>query len=268
MNSATLNYRPAPGPIGTLLELDDLAELARAPGALDALRSALDERLVVRVVAQKPIEPEGIAFLTRALGEPALRGGPKMLPDYDFIQDFSVKAKHDDGRPRVPRFIESLHYDVSANGPVAYGILHTRVVVDTAPMRFVDMRAVYAALPDATRSMLTGVSAAYRSRDPSTRAMQPLAARHPRTGAALLLLPNLRDTRLDGLPEVEGRALCAKLWHMVEASSARYESVMRSNELYLWDNIAAVHDNPAFPRNAERVIWFLNVARQAELAVL
>jgi alpha-ketoglutarate-dependent taurine dioxygenase len=268
MNSATLNHRPEPGPIGTLLELDDLAELARAPGALDALRSALDERLVIRIVAQKPIDPAGIAFLTRALGEPALRGGPRMLPDYDFIQDFSAKAKHDDGRPRVPAFIERLHYDVFDNGPAAYGILHTRAVVDTAPMRFVDMRAVYAALPEAIRSMLTAVTAAHFSRDPSMRSMHPLAARHPRTGAAMLLLPNLRDSRLDGLPEVEGRALCAELWRLVEASPARYESVMRSNELYVWDNIATVHDNPAFPRNAERVIWFLNVARQDEIAAL
>jgi hypothetical protein len=29
--------------------------------------------------------------------------------------------------------------------------------------------------------------------------------------------------------------------------------------LVIWDNLACVHDNPAFPRDQARQTWFLNV---------
>jgi alpha-ketoglutarate-dependent taurine dioxygenase len=273
MTPTTQSYQSMPGTIGAVLELDDLARLSDSPAALRGLREVLDQRLVVRIVSGKPVAAAALAAVALSLGEPARRGGPRMIPDYDFIEDFSAEAKHDDGRTRVPAFIETLHYDVFANGPAAYGVLHTRSVPAAAPMRFVDMRAVYAALPAATRDKLVGTTAphyapAAEAGAPYLRSEHPVAARHAGSAVAVLVLSNLRDTPLCGLPDAEGRALSTQLWQAVEASPARYQSVMRSNDVYVWDNIATVHDNPAFARSQARSIWFLNIERSGEIEAL
>ena len=43
---------------------------------------------------------------------------------------------------------------------------------------------------------------------------------------------------------------------------------LRDQMLVLWDNLACVHDNPAFPRDRERVTWFLNVLNDRPLEAL
>jgi alpha-ketoglutarate-dependent taurine dioxygenase len=43
---------------------------------------------------------------------------------------------------------------------------------------------------------------------------------------------------------------------------------MHSNMLIVWDNIASLHDNPAFPRNQERSTWFFNVVNPRGLEPL
>jgi alpha-ketoglutarate-dependent taurine dioxygenase len=73
------------------------------------------------------------------------------------------------------------------------------------------------------------------------------------------LLPNRRDSRLEGLADDEGSALTMEVWQMAETSPARFEIAMHSNMLIVWDNIASLHDNPAFPRNQERSTWFFNI---------
>jgi len=266
-------YRDNETSIGAELELDDFAALANDPSALRELQATLDRRAVVRIASAAPIRAESIERLTRQLGEPAVRGAPSALPDYDFIQDFSSIAKHDDGRQRTPGFIESLHYDVFANGPAAYAVQVLHLAPPTVPMRFVDMRAVYTSLPDAIKTRLTHVRALHASRPPldGSRApvsRHPVAAKHPRTVTPILLLSNKRDSKLEGLPEDEGRALHAELWRIVETFGVRYESVMASNEIYVWDNIACVHDNPAFPRSQERRSWFFNILREGEIEAL
>ena len=37
------------------------------------------------------------------------------------------------------------------------------------------------------------------------------------------------------------------------------EVPLRDRTLVIWDDIACVHDHPAFPRDRERQVWFLNV---------
>ena len=267
-------FRDADAPIGAELEIDDFAALAGDSSALAALQAALDRRAVVRIRAQTPVRAESVAKLAALLGEPAARGNPLALDaQHDFIQVFRSDPKPDDGRERVRAFIEDLHYDVFANGPAAYAVQILHDAPETTPMRFVDMRAVYASLPDDTKAKIEHARCLHVARAPmdGSRApatLQPVAARHPRSGAPFLLLANKRDGKLDGLPDDEGRALHAALWARVEASPARYARVMRPNEIYVWDNLACVHDNPAFPRNATRHSWFFNILRAGEIPAL
>ena len=68
------------------------------------------------------------------------------LGTYVELRSFSAEARPDDGRPRIRAFIESLHGDVMANGPAAYGVHYSPLAPPTVPMHFVDMRAAYEAL--------------------------------------------------------------------------------------------------------------------------
>ncbi|HVY03171.1 MAG TPA: TauD/TfdA family dioxygenase [Caulobacterales bacterium] len=265
MTTMALDFLDADGPLGVTLDLENLAALTADPAAMANLQDELDQRAVAAISLRTPAAPDEIASIVAMLGEPETRGtGPMMVPGSDILLNFSATARPDDGRPRTPAFIESLHCDVMANGPAAYGVYYTRVAAPAAPMRFVDMRTAYAALADDMKARLAGVRARHTARargpdQPAPWTMQPLLARHPRTGAPQLLLPNRRDSRLEGVPDDEAGALTAALWDHVEALPARFSVPLRDDTLLIWDNIACVHDNPAFARDRDRVAWFLNV---------
>jgi hypothetical protein len=261
----TVSYQDADGPLGAYLELRSLSNLISDPVAMSSLREALDRRVVVHVQLTEPARVAEIEAVVAMFGEPETRGrGPMMVPGSDILVNFSAKARPDDGRPRKRAFIESLHSDAMANGPAAYGVHYSPLAPPTVPMRFVDMRAAYAALPEALRDKLAPLRARHdaRARTDGTATpwtMQPLIAKHPRTGRPLLLLPNRRDSRLEGMDAAESSALTTALWQEIESQPADYEVPLRDRTLVIWDNIACVHDNPAFPRDRDRETWFLNV---------
>lgn len=242
-----------------------MLDLSSDPAAMAGLRDALDRRVVVHMLLAEPAGTGEIEAIVAMLGEPEFRGrGPMMVPGSDMLVNFSAKARPDDGRPRTPAFIESLHCDVMANGPAAYGVYYSPLAPLTVPMRFVDMRAAYEALPEKLRSKLAPLRARHDARarmdgKPAPWTMQPLLARHPRTSRPLLLLPNRRDSRLEGMDAAESTALTSSLWTQLETLGAQYQVPLRDRTLVIWDNIACVHDNPAFPRDRDRQTWFLNV---------
>ena len=264
----TIAFQDADGPLGSYVERCSLAELSRDPAAMAGLRDALDRRVVVHMPLAEPARTAEIEAIVALLGEPETRGrGPMMVPGSDMLVSFSAKARPDDGRPRTRAFIESLHGDAMANGPAAYGVHYSPLAPETVPMRFVDMRAAYEALAPELRGRLAPLRARHDARartdgTPTPWTMQPLLAKHPRTGRPVLLLPNRRDSRLkamDGTDVAESSALTAALWQQLETLPAQYQIPLRDRTLVIWDNIACVHDNPAFPRDRDRETWFLNV---------
>lgn len=252
----------------------DLAELSGDRAALQRVASELDRTPVLHIRLQHAPSPASIAALASQLG--SLRPYPahsmRTAPGFDAIGDFSAAAQPDDGRPRVPAFIESLHYDVLHDGLAGYGVLHPRDVPEGAVMRFVDMRALHAELSEAMKVEFAALRVVHHPRATAAQPRPPgfelpLSARHPRTQAGILVLPNLRDSAVRGLPEVEGRALVAELWARVERSAHQVQAVLCSGDVWVWDNLATVHDNPAFRRDRAREVWFLNVpAREAPAA--
>lgn len=261
----TISFRDSNRSLGAQLELRNLLDLVRDPAAMASLRDALDRRVVVHMLLAEPARTAEIDAIVATLGEPETRArGPMMVPGSDMLINFSAKARPDDGRPRKRAFIESLHSDTMANGPAAYGVHYSPLAPPTVPMRFVDMRAAYETLPEELRSQLEPLRARHDARarmdgTPTPWTMQPLIAKHPRTGRPLLLLPNRRDCRLEGMDAAESSALTTALWQQIETQPAQYEVPLRDRTLVIWDNIACVHDNPAFPRDRDRETWFLNV---------
>src|SRR5262245_14709433 len=228
MAPMTTWFRDVDGPLGAYAELPGLAGLSRDAAALASLRAVLDRRVVVHMQLGEPARIEEIEAIVATLGEPETRGrGPMMVEGSEMLVNFSAKARPDDGRPRTPAFIESLHGDVMANGPAAYGVHYSGLAPETVPMRFVDMRAAYDALSVQEREQLAPLRARHDARArpqgiPTPWTMQPLLVVHPRTARPLLLLPNRRDCRLEGMDAAQSSALTAALWQRLETLPARY----------------------------------------------
>jgi taurine dioxygenase len=249
--------------IGTELTVRTSAELA-TPGVLSSLRAMLLEHIVVRVTADEPIDPAAISAIATELGDPPSHtmAGARAVPGQDMVGDLSAPAKPDDGRARVPAAIESLHQDfgVIFRGFSSHSILHTRDVPPVRAMRWVSLGAVYASLPEDLKVRIGPLRAIHASgADPAEGRPRPLVLAHPETGEPMLHLPIRRDAAVENLGDEDGALLLRTLWDAVETSTARYERVLESGDLFIWDNIGSVHDNPAFPRDKDRVVWFLTI---------
>jgi len=258
--------------VGAEVETNDLAALAADPSFRQEVQRLLDERGVVRLVSATPVTVEAVVSMSHFLGYPKGPYEPaeKIVPGSGFIRDLGATAKADDGRPRTPSFIETLHYDVAGSRPAAYSVLHSRdVPPPTAAQAWVDMRAVYESLPADLKELVTGRRAlhgllptpnqpleAAPAFDGEKASRRPLVVSHWRTGEPLLYLPKHPASTIEGLPEDEGRAVLADLWARAAASTARYESEMRSNDMVIWDNLTTVHTNPAYARDRDRQVWF------------
>jgi taurine dioxygenase len=249
--------------IGAQLRVRTSAELA-SPGGLTSLRTMLLEHIVVRVTADELIDPAAISAIATELGDPASHtiAGARAVPGHDVVGDLSAPAKPDDGRARVPAAIESLHQDfgVIFRGFSSHSILHTRDVPPVRAMRWVSLGAVYASLPADLKVRIGPLRAIHASGpDPAAGRPRPLVLAHPETGEPMLHLPIRRDAAIENMGESEGALIMRTLWAAVETSPARYEHVLESGDLFVWDNVASVHDNPAFPRDKDRVVWFLTI---------
>jgi alpha-ketoglutarate-dependent taurine dioxygenase len=254
--------------IGVDFRIETPGELTSAE-ARARLTESLRRHVVVRVVSEEPIDPSSISAIARELGDPPsfADAGAASVPGHEIIGDFSGPAKFDDGRPRTPGEGEQLHQDFGAifRGLASHSILHTREVPPVRAMRWVRSGAVYASLPDALKERI-GTLRAIHATGPDRRdgARRPFVLTHPETGEPVLHMPFRRDAAVENLADADSDALMETLFEAIETSPARYERVLEPNDLYVWDNIASFHDNPAFPRDKDRVVWFLTVPCQTK----
>lgn len=254
---------PQTDAIGTHRRFSTSAELS-SPAGLSWLTGGLLDQVVVRVTSAEPIDPAAISAVATELGNPPPHTGvgARSVPGHEIIGDFSARAKPDDGRPRTPSAIEALHQDfgVIFRGFSSHSILHTREVSPVKPMRWVSLTAVYASLPPGLQERIRPLRAVHASGpDRTVGQRRPMVLSHPQTGEPVLHLPMRRDAAIENVDDAEGGTLLETLWEAVETSPARYEHVLESGDLFVWDNIASVHDNPAFPRDKDRVVWFLTI---------
>jgi taurine dioxygenase len=249
--------------LGTEWSIGMSDELVSAQG-LARLRESLRRHVVVRVIAEDPIDPAAISAIANELGDPPAytSAGTSAVPGHEIIGDFSTRAKFDDGRSRTPGATESLHQDfgVMFRGFSSYSILHTRDVPPAAPMRWASAGSAYASLPGDLRERIGTLRCVHSSGpDRKEGPRRPLVLAHPETGRPVLHLPLRRDAVIENVAEAESETIMGTLWEAIETSPARYAHGLESNDLYVWDNVASFHDNPAFPRDADRVVWFLTI---------
>jgi alpha-ketoglutarate-dependent taurine dioxygenase len=249
--------------IGSELRFKTSDELGSTEGRAH-LGECLHRNVVVRVVCDEPIDPAAITAVARDLGDPPSysSAGVRFVPGHDILGDFSAPAKADDGRSRTPGPAESLHQDFGTlvRGFSSHSVLHTRDVPPIQPMHWVHAGAAYASLPPDLQRRICALRAIHANGpDPTDGPRRPLVLAHPQTGEPALHLPIRRDAAIENVDGAEGDRIITTLWQAIESSPARYERVLESGDLYVWDNVASFHDNPAFPRDKERAIWFLTI---------
>jgi taurine dioxygenase len=136
---------------------------------------------------------------------------------------------------------------------------------------FVNMYAVYEALPPVLKRRIDGLSlkhdGTYNSGgyvrqgidavdDPLTSpgAVHPLVCTHPESGRRVLYLGRRRNAYIVGLPLAESESLLDELWTYADREEFTWYNRWRAGDLVLWDNRCTMHRRDSFDAGARRIM--------------
>ena len=265
------------------LDLDD-------PSAPDAIRACLWEHAVVCIRFDRALtddEARAVAAMVGPVKDPVGRrrgggelryGEDRQIIDAGFVLTDELRAELGElsfgGDSLRPGLFETFHTDDTyTERPALATVLHARELPSSpgGATWFLDMRAAYRLLDDATRRRLRGLRAvhehnnrgAFPPRVPATGpndelvpVMHPVVRAHSVTGEPSLYFDLDRATHVDGLPEAEGRALLRSLQDHAEAHAPRYAHAWRPHDVLVWDNSAVQHKAGGdFPVGEPRRFW-------------
>jgi len=173
-----------------------------------------------------------------------------------------------------PGLFETFHTDDAyTESPAAATVLHARELPagPGGATSFIDMRAAYRLLDEATRARLIGLRAVhtYNNRGafaPRVSAEGPFEALvdvsypvvrlHPATREPALYFDLDRATHVEDMPIDEGRAPLWELQDHAERRAPRYAHQRRPNDVLLWDNASVQHRAAGdFPVGEPRNFW-------------
>lgn len=171
------------------------------------------------------------------------------------LGDFSLGGLDD----RRPGLFETYHSDDTYTPePAMATVLHARELPPSGggPTHFLDMRAAYQLLDEATRKRITGLRARYSYNNcgafPARRSAHgpadvleevahPLVRTHPTAGTRALYLDLDRATHVEVLPIEEGRPLLQRLQDHAEARAPHYQHDWADHDVLVWDNASVQH---------------------------
>lgn len=247
--------------------------------AFHQLKRALEEHLVVLARGQE-LGPDTLVRFAQLFG-PAMDvrqvgNGAVHVPGTDLIKVVS-NARDEQGRRLGDGNAAGQIWHVDASyweAPPGTTVFYARQVPPDAPQTmFIDMRRVYASLPDPLKERIRdlrvqhhqyprGVEEGVHRDGPSLPrdkrqigAVHPLVRRHLGTHQPILFLPFRRDCLIPGLSDEESEDLLTQLWDIAAQSPARCAVTLEPDDLIIWDNAASVHRREAWPEDQARVIW-------------
>lgn len=278
-------HAPATAPGLQVVPLGDAPFGARVRGhpvqtVAGALRGLLARHRVV-VLDGLGLDAEALLALARQLGpvRPARVRHPSLQGPAG--AHIFVSARDAGSIPPGPTPADAAHrwhVDYSLSSPVPrWSMLYAvRMPPNGSRNGFVDMTRVHAALPQALKDEIHGLQVRHYAHPHGVDVVQPeqqtavdWAARergvaqplvvHDDSGRPCLFLPAQRDSPVVGWDEARSRALLARLWPYVEAHGQPWEHLLADGELLIWDNHALLHKRSAWPRDEERLLWFLTI---------
>ena len=230
------------------------------------VEAAMREHAVLCIRGQGHIDDEQHLAFARAFGPLELPGskphnGGRVafgLYDVSNLGPDGEIADPDSPRAKISKGNELFHADSSFNDlPSKWSMLRGVVVTpEGGETETIDMRAVYNALPQATKERIAGLRAEhnyFHSRrkagaavDESSNPLAPyMRAEHPvvRTSASgrPTLFVGAHTERIVGMDEAESQSLIAEL--LVFATQPRfvYAHKWRQGDILIWDNRCTLH---------------------------
>ena len=245
-------------------------------GQTPVLRSALARHAVLCLRMRRPLEESEFHSLARLFGpikDPVARakdgsafryGQEVQIMDSGLVLTDEIRAKLGDLSfggldDRRPGLFETFHSDDTYTAiPAIATVLHARELPPSGggPTHFIDMRAAYHHLDEATRRRIFGLRASYaynnRGAFPARRSAHgppdvleqvshPLVRTHPSAGTRSLFLDLDRATHVEGLPVDQGRALLQRLQDHAEAHAPRCQHDWSDHDVLVWDNASVQH---------------------------
>jgi taurine dioxygenase len=148
---------------------------------------------------------------------------------------------------------------------------------------FVNMYAVYDALPDVLKARIAGLRVKHDgtynsggyvrqgvvpSDDPreAPGALHPLVYVHPETGRPALYLGRRRNAYVEGLALLDSEALLDELWSLVERPEFSWTHSWRVGDAVLWDNRCTMHRREPFDSDTRRVMHRTQIKGEARPA--
>jgi len=147
---------------------------------------------------------------------------------------------------------------------------------------FVNMYAVYEALPSALKQRIAGLTVKHdgtynsggyvrqgiaATDDPvnSPGAVHPLVCTHPESHRRALYLGRRRNAYIPGMPLAESEKLLDEIWTYVRDEFTWYNQ-WRVGDLVLWDNRCTMHRRDAFDSDARRIMHRTQIKGEARPA--
>jgi taurine dioxygenase len=240
------------------------------------LHAAWLENLVLLVRGQALSDADLIAF-SRRLGDldeaPIQESGQRFVDGLPELYVVSNVVENGEPIGSLGNGEAVWHTDMSyIEQPPQASILYALEVPQTGgDTSFINMYAVYDALPDALKRRIAGLrvkhdgtynSGGYLRQgvqptdDPRTSpgALHPLAYTHPETGRTALYLGRRRNAYVDGLPLDESETLLDELWSHVDGDRLGWTHVWRPGDVVLWDNRCTMHRRDGFDPGARRIL--------------
>jgi taurine dioxygenase len=252
-------------------------DLRRLDGAQFAqLRDAWLDNLVLLVRGQSLSDADLIAFSRRfgdldlapvqETGRRFVEGLPELYVVSNVVENGVPIGSLGDGE--AVWHTDMSYVDVPPQASALYALEVPEAGGNTG---FVNMYAVYDALPDALKARIASLrvkhDGTYNSGgfvrlgvtptdDPreAPGALHPLVYRHPETKRPALYLGRRRNAYIDGLALAESEALLDVLWSHVDGDRFGWTNVWRRGDLVLWDNRCTMHRRDAFDPSTRRVM--------------
>jgi taurine dioxygenase len=267
----SFTIQPSGDALGAIVTDIDLGN-AQSAETVAALNDALHTHIAL-CFRDQDLTPATFAAAGRRFGEPIVQTSRHLdLPEHPEVGTISSESVdvHGDGRKMITGTTWHTDHSFTARPPKATTLYGVTIPTRGGDTSFCNMRAVYAALPNALRARVDGLRGVhcYESHRAPGKLMQrsaaeiaatpdvthPLARTYPPTGEKALYLST---TRLDRIVDMDLEAsdeLIDELMTYADRPEFHYHHQWRAGDMVIWDNRCAMHHANADYGNEKRVL--------------
>jgi taurine dioxygenase len=223
------------------------------------LKQAVLDHLLLIFRSQELSGDEQVRF-SRYFGEP--KPHVRKQPERPLEEIFLVSNVLEDGKPIGALGYGELtfHSDLSyLERPGSFSIVYAVEVPEKGgDTQWANCEKAYEALSAGLRERLVSRRAVHRhgeeEQNPTVPVSHPVVRTHPDTGRRALFVSPQFTRHIEGLPEVESRALLDELLAHVTREEFVWTHHWRAGDLVIWDNRVTLHRREPFDPRDRRIL--------------